>query len=55
MGCEAVVRPGLNSQANTSGATLLTELDSFWHIAGGMARQGIMQVANEVVSVIQWQ
>lgn len=35
--CEAIVWSGFYGQANASGAALLTELDSFWHIAGGMA------------------
>ena len=52
---EAVVWSGLYGQSNAPGAALLTELDCLLNIAGGMARQGVMQVAHEVVSVVQRQ
>ena len=52
---QAVVGSGLYGQPYTSGAALLAESDSFCNIAGGVSRQGIMQIAHKVVPVVQWQ
>lgn len=55
MGGQAVVWSGLYGQPYTPSAALLTESDSFCNIAGGVAGEGIMQVAHKVVSVVQRQ
>lgn len=52
---EAVVWSGLYGQSNAPGTALLTELDCLLNIAGGVAREGVMQVSHEVVPVVQRQ
>lgn len=55
VGREAVVGPGLYSQAYAPRPALLTEPHCFCDIAGRVARERIMQVAHEVISIVQRQ
>lgn len=51
MRLQTVVRAGFNRDPNTLRVALLRERNSFLNTVGGVARQRIVQIPNEVVPV----
>ena len=54
MGGEAEIWPSLYCQPDALGPWLFTELHGVLDIHRGVAWKGVMQIANEVIPVIQW-